>query len=373
MGRRGQTLIEIDGVHIVPIRRTGKPTRWYIYAWRGGPCVRKTVGEDRPVLTVADVKACDDAKEDGHKVKANTLAGLIRRYRKSPTGWLALAKGTQRTWEAHLDAIEARWPETPLTLWSDARMRPKVIKWRDERAETPRTANIGLDVMNHLLGWGEEQGSLTVNIAKGLPRLDEGEGRPEIIWTADHLEAFGKVASIQCWHAVRLASLTGLRRQDLIRLSWAHVGEHAIVMTAEKKSAGKRRRVTVPIIPKLRQLLDELRKREVPPGVETILWNGNGNSWVGDGLTQRINKWKKRAKIMHLPASVDDQPRELHLHDLRGTFATELMKVTPRLTDEEIGDILGWDPKNVSEIRKRYVDDAAIVVALAQRIGGTGL
>ncbi len=32
---------------------------------------------------------------------------------------------------------------------------------------------------------------------------------------------------------------------------------------------------------------------------------------------------------------------------------------------------MGWAPRQVSEIRRRYVDDAAIVVALGKRLANT--
>jgi hypothetical protein len=38
------------------------------------------------------------------------------------------------------------------------------------------------------------------------------------------------------------------------------------------------------------------------------------------------------------------------------------------LTDEEIANITAWSPGNVARIRRTYVDDAAVVVALSRRI-----
>jgi hypothetical protein len=38
------------------------------------------------------------------------------------------------------------------------------------------------------------------------------------------------------------------------------------------------------------------------------------------------------------------------------------------LAGGEIADLMGWEAKNVGAIRKRYVDDAAVVVALGRRI-----
>ena len=41
------------------------------------------------------------------------------------------------------------------------------------------------------------------------------------------------------------------------------------------------------------------------------------------------------------------------------------------LTDSQIAMIMGWSERQVSAIRKRYVDEAAIVVAIGRRITGT--
>jgi hypothetical protein len=39
------------------------------------------------------------------------------------------------------------------------------------------------------------------------------------------------------------------------------------------------------------------------------------------------------------------------------------------LTDHEVGDIKGWSPQQVAEIRRVYVDQARVIVAIAS---GTG-
>jgi len=57
---------------------------------------------------------------------------------------------------------------------------------------------------------------------------------------------------------------------------------------------------------------------------------------------------------------------ELGMRNLRGTFATRCM--IAGLTDQEIADILGWTTKDVAAIRIKYVDQARVVVAMAERI-----
>ena len=57
---------------------------------------------------------------------------------------------------------------------------------------------------------------------------------------------------------------------------------------------------------------------------------------------------------------------ELHFNDLRGTAVTGFAQVP--LTDEEIADIMAWEPSRVRAIRKRYVDRARIAQAIAVRM-----
>jgi hypothetical protein len=40
------------------------------------------------------------------------------------------------------------------------------------------------------------------------------------------------------------------------------------------------------------------------------------------------------------------------------------------LTDEEIADIMGWSPQQVAAIRRVYVDQARVIVAIGPRIRG---
>ena len=64
--------------------------------------------------------------------------------------------------------------------------------------------------------------------------------------------------------------------------------------------------------------------------------------------------------------SFGEPDRAKHLHDLRGTFVTHLCKAG--LTDSQIAEVVAWSPQNVADIRRTYVDDAAVVVAIGKRL-----
>jgi integrase len=362
----------IKGIHPVRKRRVGKPDVWYIYAWRGGPCIMRAEGSRPPKLGKKELDAIAAAIDEQGKSDVTKLAGLIRELSIADGGareWKNLATSTRRTWETHLNRIEAKWGETPVKLWSNPRMTSKVVAWRDSYADTPRAADLAVQVLGFLLEFARLRGHVTINVAAGIPTLYRPIGREEIIWTDDDLDQFAVAAiAVNRPHlidAVWLACLTGLRKADLVALTWDEVGDHAITRTAKKKSRGRRRRAAIPMYPALQALLDELRTRDRAQGVKNVLVNSKGLPW-GD-LTSAVCQVRDLARIVE-PANdeLDLPERAKHLHDCRGTFVTHLCR--QRLTDREIADIAAWSPDNVASIRRRYVDDAAVVVALGKRI-----
>lgn len=365
--------MSIAGLYFHPKRRPGKPVIWYCYAYRGGPLIARREGGPKPTLTRDEAQAAIDAIELLCKPDPRRTVSLIRAWEASPE-WEALAESTQRTWRSQLAAIEHRWGEAPLTIWNDPRMRPKVMDWRNSRVKTPRGADLGVTVLRELLKFGMLSGRVLLNVADGIPTLYRGGQRAEIVWTDEDLDRFA-------WEAVRcerpqlidglwLAALTGMRRADLVTVTDANVYETAIIKKALKVSRRKRRTATMPRIPELDALLAELSGRERAEGVTTLLVNSHGRAWSGDGFGGSFNRIRDAARIVHVDQETGKKKRK-HLHDLRGTFATRLMLAG--LTDQEIADVMGWSPEQVGTIRRTYVDQTRVVVAIGDRIAAGGV
>lgn len=110
------------------------------------------------------------------------------------------------------------------------------------------------------------------------------------------------------------------------------------------------------------------------PGQELadrLLVNGQGLPWIPESLTRSFNEVRNAANGGAGIAQPAIPERTKHLHDCRGTFVTKLCRASAggaKLIDGEIADIVGWSPENVGRIRRTYVDDAAVVVALSKRI-----
>ena len=372
------------GVHFVRVK-TKKPwPRWYVYAWRGGPCIKKWDAHKKPLLGPKEWKAILAARAlleqvtPAPTVDPSILRSLIRKWRSenparpSSPEWERLSPGTKKTWGSALDLIERRWGETPLAVWNDPRMTAKVVAWRDSRAATPRAADIGVMVLKALLNFGRLRGSVSLNAASGIPTLYRNGQRAEIVWTDEEMIRFAETAErmgrAHITDGLRLAALTGLRRADLVTLTWTQVGEFAIQKLALKRSAGRQRRMTMPRIPALNALLDELKSRPRKEGVETVLVNSAGQSWSSDGFGGSFNRVRDEADIVHVDAGTGERIKK-HLHDVRGTFCTRLL-IEGKLTDSQAAEVMGWAPERVGMIRRVYVDQSRIVIALVEKLQG---
>lgn len=338
----------VTKLHIVSKRRPGKPDLHYIYAWRGGPRIYACEGA-KPTVTNEILGAQAKARHETAGRSVPDIDGLITDYQAAPD-FTELKKSTKKDYRLWLNRISEKFGRVPVEVFEDRRMRGDVIAWRNTWAERPRTADKAAVMMATLLNWAVENGRIGVNVAAGIKQL-HSVNKSDEIWEDRHWTAFEAlndkgepICPAHLMDALKLASLTGLRLGDLVRLDWDHVGEKAIVIVTNKRGG----RAVIPIVPELRKHLDAREHRK-----GTILRNSRGAPWTESGLGSVFQKKQ--------PEGFDRT-----MHDLRGTYATWL--AVKGLTDEQIARIIGWTAKRVSEIRARYVDEARVVVSLVERL-----
>lgn len=162
-----------------------------------------------------------------------------------------------------------------------------------------------------------------------------------------------------------MAALTGPRREGHVTLTLEEVGDHSIQKKTRKVSRGKRRYATIPRIPELDTLFEELKGRYRRSGVDTVLMNSEAPSWSDDGFGGSFGRVRDHANIVHIDSDTGAAKRK-HIHDLRGTFCTKLMRVG--LSNQEIAEIMAWSPDQVARIRRIYVDQTAVIMAIGERI-----
>jgi integrase len=366
----------MQGVHFVRIARSGKPIRWYVYAWRGGPLILKAIGAMRPRLHRADVRAIRKALNHRKAVAEKTLGSVIRQWRSetserhSGQAWATLSAGTRKTWASALDLIDAKWGSSPLEMWNDPQMAQAVAEWRDSRAATPRAADIGITVLRALLNFARLNGQVELNAAADLARLYRSGQRAAIVWTDEDILKFAvKATELDCEQVVdglRLAALTGLSRQKLVTVKWNQVGNLAVTARASPHDDGRHRAGKLRM-PELVRLLSELKSRYRKPGVETVLVNSKGHAWTGDGFGSSFNRVRDAAGIVHID-SASGKTVNKHLHDVRGTYCLKLL-TGGDLGESEISKIMGWPSRRVAAIRSMYVDQSDTMVVAGARPG----
>lgn len=340
-GRRRTRIL--SGLHIVAKARKGGK-RWYVYAWRGGPCIHQQDGA-KPVITPEILGLQQRALQESFGPAGDDIDSIIAGYEASPN-FTERKESTKKDYRLWLTRISQRFGKTPLAAFEDRRMRGDIIEWRNNWAHQPRTADKASVMMATLLGWAVENGRIEINVAAGIRQL-HNVNKADQIWEERHWQAIRAVKEFPAhiMDALTLASLTGLRLGDLVRLEWSNVFDTKIVVEKTRKRGG---RAVIPIYAELRQWLDARPMQSGP-----VLLNSRKLPWTESGLE---TVWQRKK-----PEGFDRT-----IHDLRGTFVTFL--ALKGLTDEEIARIIGWTAKRISEIRARYVDEARVVIALAERL-----
>jgi integrase len=318
--------------------------RTYYYAWRGGPRLRGEPGSPEFHASY------NEAVENRHTPEPGRFKSLVVLYRASKD-YKGLAETTRKNWSPWLDRIADYFGELRIAQFDrPEKIRKTIRHWRNQWADTPRTADYGMQVLSRVLAHAVDPlGKLASNPCEGIKQLYSGD-RSEIIWTESDIVALKKTCPAEVAHAVDLAAHTGLRLGDVLRLSWSHVGEDAITF-ATGKSRGRREAI-IPLYDELREVL-----ARIPKHSPTILTNQRRRPWKRNGFGTAFN----RAKIA---AGMND--RDLHFHDLRGTAATKFY--IAGLSIRVIAEILAWSEDQVERIIRRYVGRSAATKAAIRQL-----
>lgn len=335
----------MTGLHPVRKRLKGGD-RWYIYAWRGGPCIAVQDSE-RPVIDNEILRLADEARAGKRNPVQDSMKWVVEIYRAHPQ-FTNLAVSTKRDYNYWLDRIEEEFGDADITLFEDIRTRSDVDDWRNKWAHKPRSADKALVMLNTLLNWAQrEKGLLRANVAGSMTLL-HSVNKSDQIWEERHWQGMAKMPA-HVMRALKLASMTGLRLGDLVALEWEHVFDKSIVFITSKRKG----RAVIPVFAELRAFLDALKPEGTDEAKGPVLLSTRGTKWTASGLQTVFQREK--------PKGFDRT-----IHDLRGTYVTWL--AVKGLTDEQIARIVGWTAKRVAEVRALYVDEARVVVSLVERL-----
>lgn len=328
-------MVRVDLKGIAKVKAKG---RTYWYAWRGGP---RLSGEPGSPEFISSYNA---AVEQQRAPDKNRFRSVVANY-KGSQDFKKLAQSTRDQWGKWLDRIADYFGELRIVQFDrPEKIRPVIRRWRNQWAETPRTADYAMQVLSRVVAHAVQAGTIASNPCEGIEHLYKSD-RSEIIWTDSDVQQIKKTCSAEIAVAVDLAAHTGLRLGDLVRVSWSHVGEDAILLTTGKSR--HRREALVPLYDALRAVLEC-----IPERTTTILSSSRRRPWTVDGFGSSFNKAKADAGL---------SDRDLHFNDLRGTAATKFY--IAGFTMREIAETLAWEEESVEKIIRRYVGRTAAIKA----------
>lgn len=356
----------LPGAHRVAFRRAG--SYWiYWYSERGPKraCLWRTKAPTQAEAEAAEQAAASEiagrySAAVEYRPARGFVSSLILDF-KTSAEWKDMAASTQKEWSRHLDAIDSTFGQTSLAGMQRRGARKLIKKWHRGMEATPRKANYALTVLVRLFNWAIDQEDMERNPAANIARIDEGEGRAGVIWTDAELARLLKECRPAMQRAVRLCFLTGLRREDLVRLRWNEIDRAAGLIRRPTGKGKKHRRVArIPITAAIADLLDAM-----PKTATQVVTKEDGTAYATPGsFSKALERPMKRAKVLGPDGGLK------HLHDMRGTRAT--LVFAGGMSDAEAENLFAWAPGSGGKMRGIYGDPETIARATVDRLQASG-
>lgn len=296
--------------------RNGK--YWIDYRDAHGTRIRKKIGTNKKHaerIYRAKMKEVDDEKLLGIKrprVRKLSFDEAVEEYMK----W---ARGNKITWKRDQQSL-AHWQDElkGRMLCDVVRLDIERYKLRRKDQAAPRTTNEEVSCLRRLFNRMIEFGFTTKNPVKGVKLLRQPPGRLKMLSHAEEKRLLD--ACLPQLRPLVIAALsTGMRRGELLALTWDAVDFDRNVITVRNSKNGESREI--PMTGRLRATLLGL-----PRSAEKVFCSGRGTPYKSVRIV--FDNAVKRAGL-----------KDFRFHDLRHVFASNLRMKGADLLD--IKDYLG--------------------------------
>lgn len=349
-------MVRVDLPHIHRVRRAladGSSVEYH--SIRGVPGSRFWRTGDSPVGSPEYVDAYRAAGR--RPTTGATFGAIITAYLDSGE-FRALAPRTQRDYRQWADRIRTAFGDAPLAAFERPAIRAVAMKWRDRWSG--KQAAYGWTVLRLIAAWAYDSGRLQHHHLRGGGRGLYRASRAEIVWTGPEVETFTETAPDWLARALVLATETGLRPGDIVKLTRAHVrptpkGRQIYVRTG--KSRGQQV-AAVPVTARAAAIIDA-----TPPDRLLILVNEAGTQLSEGWLSKAVRKHCRRCGLGD----------RLRLYDARGTAVTRLLRAGASV--EQMAQAFGWRLDTAAGMIRHYaaLDPGVTDDVLALLEAGSGV
>jgi len=193
--------------------------------------------------------------------------------------------------------------------------RQVMLEYAQTMTQAPATVWRRLSTVSSFFNYLQDTGKALRNPARGIPRPKRRKSVPKAL-TSIELSALLMVAEYP-WHRAAILILcgTGLRIQELcdLRLSDVDMDIGALCVLGK----GNKERVVPLSTDVMAAIRWYLPRRRAHVGVETLLVNTEGNPVKPPTFRLALNRLAERAGL---------EPKRIHPHAFRHTFATDLVR-----------------------------------------------
>ena len=269
-----------------------------------------TLARDEAKRLLGEIAAGRDPATERDKAKADkSLTAVLEQFMAEhvrPKLKASTAEGYQRVARLYVLPSLGRYSIGEVK-------RTDIARLHHEMRAKPYQANSTLAMLSKFFGWAEKHGLRPdgSNPCRHVDKYREGRrerflSQAELGRLGDALREAEQDKSCSPWvvAAIRLLTLTGARRNEILTLQWGHVSEeHGCLMLPDSKTGRKAVRLSPPALALLQAI----------PRLE-------GNPYVicGDKTGQHLVNLEKPWRRIRKAANLDD----VRLHDLRHSFAS---------------------------------------------------
>ena len=224
---------------------------------------------------------------------------------------------------------------------------------RDRKLAFPEGANSRIKAIRAVFKWAarkkghDGKALISHNSARDVPYLKSNNPSGYHTWTLEEVRQFERRHPIGTKARLALALLlfTGQRRSDITRLGRQHVRDGKIAFTQFKGRNRKPKRLILPVLPALQQVIDASFCGEL-----AFLVNDLGRPFSDAGFGNKFREWCDQAGLRHCTA-----------HGLRKAGAT--IAANNGATAHQLMAIFGWNTLKMAEAYTRAADQERLAHA----------
>jgi site-specific recombinase XerD len=288
-----------------------KGTAWYADYSVDGHRVRKRLGRSKRLaeLALADIEVKLERKELGFAAKDRKLDDFIEEY-------LRYAKGNKALQTYQRDVLTLRHftefvQADKLSAVTAAKLEAYKTYRREQGAE-PSTLNRELNTIKAMFNKAVAWNALAQNPAKSVQKFKEARRKVRFL-SKEEILILVKAADDRMKAIIEVLLHTGLRRDELIHLTWADLNLKNRVLSVQSKDGWNPKDYEARHIPMTARLAEALEK--LPRNGESFIFtNREGQPLAPDVLTHDFLKLARRCGL-----------KNASLHTLRHTFASHLI------------------------------------------------